>query len=153
MSELCKLLTIRKLITTPYHSQANNLVERFNRILKGMLQFCAHDQPGKWYKRLLYRLFAYREVPQESTGFAQIELMYRRHVRGPLAIILLRENRWRRRWKPTVTTVISKLYYWDTVDLIRDGWSSVGKEAGQQKRQEEVHVLRPERKKQNISSW
>lgn len=27
-------------------------------------------------------------------------------------------NRWR--WKPTVTTVISKLYYWDTVDLIRD---------------------------------
>lgn len=87
MSELCKLLSIRKLNTTPYHPQANGLVERFNGTLKRMLQIYAQDQPGKWDKLLPYLLFAYREVPQESTRFAPFELMYGRHVRGPLAIM------------------------------------------------------------------
>lgn len=87
MSELCRLLSIRKLNTTSYHPQANGLVERFNGTLKRMLQIYAQDEPGKWDKLLPYLLFAYREVPQESTGFAPFELLYGRHVRGPLSIL------------------------------------------------------------------
>ena len=34
-----------------------------------------------------YLLFAYREVPQESTGFSPFELLYGRRVRGPLDIL------------------------------------------------------------------
>ena len=34
-----------------------------------------------------YLLFAYREVPQSSTGFSPFELMYGRDVRGPLDIL------------------------------------------------------------------
>ena len=36
---------------------------------------------------LPYLLFAYREVPQESTGFSPFELLYGRKVRGPLDIL------------------------------------------------------------------
>ena len=32
-------------------------------------------------------LFAYREVPQESTGFSPFELLYGREVRGPLDVV------------------------------------------------------------------
>jgi hypothetical protein len=52
-----------------------------------MLQIYAQDESGKWDKLLTYLLFAYREVPQESTGFSPFELLYGRHVRGPIAIL------------------------------------------------------------------
>ena len=38
-------------------------------------------------KLLSYVLFAYREVPQESTGFSPFELVYGREVRGPLDML------------------------------------------------------------------
>ena len=44
-----------------------------------------------WDKLIPYVLFAYREVPQESTGFSPFELLYGREVRGPL------ESWWERR--------------------------------------------------------
>ena len=41
MSEICKLLEIRKTYTTPYRPQSDGLVERFNRTLISMLsKFC-----------------------------------------------------------------------------------------------------------------
>ena len=36
---------------------------------------------------LPYLLFAYREVPQSSTGFSPFELLYGHTVRGPLDIL------------------------------------------------------------------
>ena len=36
---------------------------------------------------LPYLLFAYREVPCQSTGYSPFELLYGRMVRGPLAVI------------------------------------------------------------------
>ena len=40
-----------------------------------------------WDKLLPFVLFAYREVPQASTGFSPFELVYGRQVRGPLDIL------------------------------------------------------------------
>ncbi|MEE6523985.1 hypothetical protein FKM82_023151 [Ascaphus truei] len=43
------------------------------------------EAEGKdWEIHLQHLLFAYREVPQESTGFSPFELLYGRRVRGPL---------------------------------------------------------------------
>ena len=39
------------------------------------------------HEYLPYLLFAYREVPQESTGFSPFELLYGRKVRGPLDVL------------------------------------------------------------------
>jgi len=46
-----------------------------------------HRGIKKWNKYIDPLLFAYREVPQESTGFAPFEMLYGRTVRGPLQIL------------------------------------------------------------------
>ena len=90
MNQLCKLLSIEKIKTSPYHPQANGLVENFNGTLKKMLKCYAQEEPNDWDQHIPYVLFAYRESPHESTGFSPFELLYGRRVRGPLQ--LLKEN-------------------------------------------------------------
>ena len=75
MKEVERLLKIRHLSTTPYHPQCHGLVEKFNGTLKSMLKKLCADQSKVWHRFLDALLFAYREVPQESTGFAPFELM------------------------------------------------------------------------------
>ena len=52
-----------------------------------MLRRFVASESETWDKYLPYLLFAYREVPQESSGFSPFELLYGRWVRGPLAIV------------------------------------------------------------------
>ncbi|XP_071490086.1 uncharacterized protein [Diadema antillarum] len=87
MKQLCSSLGIKQLRTSPYHPQANGLVERFNGTLKGMLKPYTTEGDVTWDELIPYVLFAYREVPQESTGFSPFELLYGHRVRGPLDII------------------------------------------------------------------
>ncbi|XP_069139803.1 uncharacterized protein [Argopecten irradians] len=76
MREVSRLLSIRRLTTTPYHPMCNGLVERFNGTLKQMLRRMCSERPRDWDKYLNALLFAYREVPQESLGFSPFELLY-----------------------------------------------------------------------------
>ena len=87
LTELYKLLHIHSIRTSPYHPQTDGLVERFNQTLKSMLRKVVTKEGKDWDKLLPYLLFAYREVPQASTGFSPFELLYGRAVRGPLDII------------------------------------------------------------------
>ena len=84
MQEVPRLLNIQQMTTTLYHPMCNGLVENFNGTLKWLLKRLCSEQPQQlhWYIDAL--LFAYREVLQESTGFAPFELLYRRAVRGPM---------------------------------------------------------------------
>ena len=85
--ELYKMLHIQPIRTTPYHPQTDGLVERFNQTLKSMLRKTAVKEGLDWDKMLPYVLFAYREVPQTSTGFSPFELLYGYQVRGPLDVL------------------------------------------------------------------
>jgi transposase InsO family protein len=87
LTELYKLLHVKPIRTSPYHPQTDGLVERFNQTLKAMLKKTAVDEGKDWDKLLPYLLFAYREVPQASTGFSPFELLYGWQVRGPLDIL------------------------------------------------------------------
>ena len=87
MREVTRLLSIKQLTTTPYHPMCNGLTEKFNRTMKSMLKRLCSEQPRQWHRYINPLLFAYGEVPQESTGFSPFELLYGRAVRGPMAIL------------------------------------------------------------------
>lgn len=87
MQEVYRFLKIKPIRTTPYHPQTDGLVERFNHTLKSMLRKVANREGKNWDELLPYLLFAYREVPQASTGFSPFELVYGRPARGPLDIL------------------------------------------------------------------
>ena len=87
MAETMRLLACKQLFSSPYHAQSNGLVERFNGTIKKMLIKMASEQPDQWPRFLAPLLFAYREIPQESTGFSPFQLLYGRQPRGPLKLI------------------------------------------------------------------
>ena len=87
VQQLCRKLHIKTLRSSPYHPMANGLVERFNQTLKSMLKCYVKDDDKEWDKMLPHVLFAYREVPEASTGFSPFELLYGRKVRGPLDVL------------------------------------------------------------------
>ena len=87
LGEVYRLMNIQRIRTTPYHPQTDGLVERFNGTLKAMLKKFVSRNQKDWDDCLPYLLFAYREVPQESTGFSPFELLYGRKVRGPLDVL------------------------------------------------------------------
>ena len=87
LQEVHRLLGTKGISTTPYHAQANGLVERYNGTLKLMLKKLAAEKPKTWDRYIQALLFAYREVPQESTGYSPFELLYGRSVRGPMTVL------------------------------------------------------------------
>ena len=87
MKEISRLISVRRLTTTPYHPMCNGLCERFNGVLKTILRKLTSERPKDWHRYLPAVLFAYREVPNESTGFSPFELLYGRDVRGPMSIL------------------------------------------------------------------
>ncbi|KAL2103518.1 hypothetical protein ACEWY4_000386 [Coilia grayii] len=87
LRQVYDLLGIRRIRTTPYHPQTDGLVERFNQTLLNMLRKFVEESGKDWDQWLPYLLFAYREVPQASTGFSPFELLYAHQVRGPLDVL------------------------------------------------------------------
>ena len=86
LKEVYHLMGVKPIRTSPDHPQTGGLVERFNQTLKAMFRRSAEE--GKdWDKLLPYVLFAYQEVPLETTGFSPFELLYGRELRGPLDVI------------------------------------------------------------------
>ena len=62
-------------------------MERFNVALKKMLKAFSVYESSKWDDHLPFVLLSYREVPNETTGFTPFEILYARHVLGPLDIL------------------------------------------------------------------
>ena len=74
--EIGRVIRVKQLFTTPYNPRCNGLCERVNRILKEMLKKMCRERARDWDRYLPMVLFAYREVPQISTGFNPFELLY-----------------------------------------------------------------------------
>lgn len=87
LQQVYQVLGVKGIKTTPYHPQTDGLVERYNQTLKNMLRKFVSHTGADWDQWLPYLLFAYREVPQVSTGFSPFELLYGRQVRGPLDLL------------------------------------------------------------------
>jgi hypothetical protein len=85
--QVCELFNIRINRSSIYHPQSNGMVERLNGTLKGMLRKVANKEPENWDRFLPAILFAYREVPNETTLFSPYELIFGRKIRGPMSIL------------------------------------------------------------------
>ena len=86
MDEILRIL-IEHSVSTPYHPQSNSLGERANATIKAMMNKLSLDNPTAWDRLLQCALFAYREVPQETTRFAPFELVYGSIPRGSLTLL------------------------------------------------------------------
>src|SRR5215469_13806273 len=91
MQELFRLSGMRSINTTVYHAMSNGSVERMNATLESMLRKLIDEEAKDWDRLLQPLLFAYREAPNESTGFSPFELIFAHSVRGPLYLL---KNKW-----------------------------------------------------------
>ncbi|KAI3382150.1 hypothetical protein SNEBB_003688, partial [Seison nebaliae] len=87
LAEVCRMANIKQSFTTPWHPAHNGMNERFNGTLKQMLKKMCAEKPEDWNRYIPAVLFAYREIPQASTGFSPFELLYGRTIRGPMEIV------------------------------------------------------------------
>ena len=75
MCQLCKLLQITRVKTSPYYPQTDGILEKWHATLKGMLRK-ARDLGKEWDDLLPYCLFAYRSAPHTNTGIAPFGLLF-----------------------------------------------------------------------------
>src|SRR5690606_19467530 len=85
--EFLSLLGCTPRFSTPEHPESNGLVERWNGIFKNMLFHIIQKENRGWDKFIPFLLWAYREIPHETTGAAPFELLYGRPPRGPLGLL------------------------------------------------------------------
>ena len=89
MEEVHTVMGIKKVNTTAYHPQSDDLIERFNRTLTSMLAKTVQRMAKIWNKRLPYILFAYWSSLHELTRESPFLLMYGCDPRLPAEAILI----------------------------------------------------------------
>jgi len=88
MREICHLLDIDKLRTTPYKPSTNSAIERFHRSLNSMLGKVVKESQTDWDDRLPFVMAAYRASRHESTGYSPNALTLGRETRAPVDAVL-----------------------------------------------------------------
>ena len=90
MSELCQLWGVHKTHTTPYHPQANGIVERNNRVLGDSLRALLTKRGQDEWDTLLPQIMrAFRGTPHTTTNETANFLMLGRELRLPNQLINL----------------------------------------------------------------
>ncbi|XP_049332090.1 uncharacterized protein LOC111196705 [Astyanax mexicanus] len=83
IKELCEVMGIHKVRTTPYHPRGNP-VERFNRTLLSMIGTLQEKEKSCWRDFVKPLVHAYNCTKHDSTGFIPYELMFGRKPRLPI---------------------------------------------------------------------
>ena len=76
ISELCDLLGITKIRTSPYHLQTNGAVERVHQTLRRMIAKMDPEKRAKWLSHLGPILIAYMATRSLITGYSPYFLMF-----------------------------------------------------------------------------
>ena len=74
--ELCKLMGIKKVKTSPYHAQINSQVDQACQMLMHMIGKLSKDWKADWPKHLPKLVHAYNSMRSAITGYSPIYLMF-----------------------------------------------------------------------------
>ena len=88
IAELYKLTNTQKSRSIPFHPIGNSQVERFNRTLLNMLGTLNPDQKEDWKTHISTIVHAYNCTRNDATGYSPFYLMYGRHPRLPIDLII-----------------------------------------------------------------
>ena len=86
-AELCRLMGINKVKSTPYRPQSNGGLERFHRTLNAMLAKVVAENQSDWHLRLPSVLAAYRATSHEATRYSPNHVIFGRENRLPIDLI------------------------------------------------------------------
>ena len=122
MEEFLQMFGVSHIKTSAYHPETDGMVERYNATLKSGLRKYIERFGGQWHKSIPYLLFAFRELPHQSTGFSPFELIYGRNPRGPLDVL---QEQWREPTKCKESVVSFLLDTYQKLDAARDlAWTT-----------------------------
>ena len=76
INEMCKILGMKKLQTTPYHLQTNGLVERSHQMIMKMIRKLGEDKKAHWPSHLAEIVHAFNATDSTVTGFSLHYLMF-----------------------------------------------------------------------------
>ncbi|GFW43359.1 hypothetical protein TNCV_2924071 [Trichonephila clavipes] len=85
--EFLKILGSCPRFSTPYHPEGNELFEGWNQTLKNMLHYIIREEGRSWHRHIPFLLWAYREIPNATTGTPPFLLMYGSDPKRPLSIL------------------------------------------------------------------
>ena len=88
LANVCELLDIHKIRTTPYHPQCDGITERYNRTLQDMLTAYVNKGRDDWDKHLDIVTFAYNTTLHRTTNATPFYMNHGREARVPLDILL-----------------------------------------------------------------
>ena len=88
IAELCELLDIRKIRTTPYHPECDGLSERLNRTIIKMIKTYINEDYDNWDDLLNGLAFAYNTSMHATTKFTPYELMFGRIPKLPIDLFI-----------------------------------------------------------------
>ena len=87
ISELCDLLGVTKIRTSPYHLQTNSAIKRVHQTLRRMIAKMDPDKRAKWPLHLGPILIAYNATRSLITGYLPYFLMFGRQPRLPVDLL------------------------------------------------------------------
>lgn len=84
MLSFTDMISLARIFSFRYHLLSKKVIENFHRSLKQMKRL---ELPREWDRYIPIILFAYREVPQKSTGISIHELIFGGSISGPVSLL------------------------------------------------------------------
>ena len=88
MADLCELMGVQKIWTSPYHLQNNGQCKRFNSTLINMLGTLPKEKKSEWKNHIGTLVHAYNCTQNSATGFSPYYLMFGRQPCLPVDVAL-----------------------------------------------------------------
>ena len=89
VADLCKLIGMQKLWTSPYHPQTNGQCERFNSTLINMVGTLSPEKKSEWKNHTGTLVHAYNCTRISTAGFSPYYLMYGRQPHLSIDVTLV----------------------------------------------------------------